>query len=392
MRRGAGAIAILALTLAGAPAARAAVTVRMIFEDLRIYVPVAATKPLGDFILDTGASGVLADTEAAAKAGLAHGPDRTVQGAGSGQLAVGDTAPATLHVAGVPLRVPSLEVGALDKVLGPYAGRDVDGIIGGAFFREHVVTIDFARQTLSLSVPGPRAWPGPGVRLPFEMVRGVPVARGELTLPDGTRLPARLLVDLGAKANLLVAEPFVREHRLLERLTPQLTEPLGAGLGGETRYAFARLPKLRVGEDLAADRLIVGLSVNDTLRGGYYDALLGAGFLQHYRLTIDYPHRLMVFEPRTRPAVDRFDRSGAFVVAEGSGFRRFVVHEVVPGSPAAEAGVVAGDVIEALDGRPARRLRLADIRRRLSEEAPARLALRRAGQRITASVALRDLI
>ena len=122
----------------------------------------------------------------------------------------------------------------------------------------------------------------------------------------------RLLIDLGAKADLLVAEPFVKAHQLLTRMGPTLTEPLGAGVGGETRYAFARLAGLQAGDGLAATDLIAGLSVNGTLRGGDYDALLGAGFLQRYRVIVDYPHQVMILEPRAPAPAERFDRSGVF--------------------------------------------------------------------------------
>ena len=46
-------------------------------------------------------------------------------------------------------------------------------------------------------------------------------------------------------------------------------------LGGETRFAFARLPRLDLGP-IAARDLVVGVSVGGALKGRTHDALLGA--------------------------------------------------------------------------------------------------------------------
>jgi hypothetical protein len=248
---------------------------------------------------------------------------------------------------------------------------------------------------MTLQDPAGFAYSGAGARLPFAFEDGDPVVEGELLLGDGTRLPARLLIDLGAKANLLISEPFAKAHGLPQRLGRSVEAPLGAGIGGPTRYAFARLPGLKVSEGIAASNLVVGVSVGGSLRGGgSFDALLGAGFLQRYRLIIDYSRRVMIFEPRAPAPPDRFDRSGAFVIAEGADYRRFVVQAVVPGSPAAQAGVAAGDVITAVDGHGARGLALWDVRAALSDPqaATARLTLSRGGRRRSARVRLRDLL
>ena len=120
-----------------------------------------------------------------------------------------------------------------------------------------------------------------------------------------------------------------------------------------------------VGSDdaLSADDLVIGLSVGGTLKGGYYDGLLGAQFLSRYVVTIDYPNRLVTFEPRDQSErYDRFDRSGAFLITDAKNPDSIVVHEVVPASPADEAGLSAGDQLTQINGVPTKRLGLAHIR------------------------------
>ncbi len=364
------------------------------FEDLRIYVAATIGAQSGEFVLDTGADDVMIDTETANSLGMRETSVHAEHGAGRGSLATGHGGGVSLSIGSVPLKVDSADVAPINRVLRPFNGLDIKGVIGAPFFMAHVVEIDFASRKLVLHAPSTFAYQGHGVRLPFQFVDGDPVVKGELALGDGTRLPLRLLIDLGAKADLLIAEPFVREHRLLTRMGPTVVEPLGAGVGGETRYAFAKLPGLKVGDGVEGTDLITGLSVNGSVRGGDYDALLGAGFLQRYRVFIDYPHQTIILEPREPTPVSHFDRSGAFLVANGEGLENIVVHEVVAGSPADHAGVRSGDVIEAVDGQDVCGLRIWGARKALSASGTTvvTLTLRRNGRRLSVAIQLTDLI
>ena len=391
----------LAAMFAGEPAVEAQtrvdavpVTIAILYEGRRVYVPVAAASgPLGWFILDTGADDSLIDTTVSDRVGVRVLAEETVHGAGRGSLTVGRTDATTLYVGSTPLRLDSAEVASLDARLTPYSGRHIGGLIGSQFFREHVVTVDFDQRRLELRNPRTFDYHGSGLRSAFRLVDGVPIVAGAITLPDGSSLPLRLLVDLGADANLLVSGRFVSAHPALARLAPSIVEPLGAGVGGETRYAFTRLPKLQVGPISASD-LVVGLSENGTLRGGAYDALLGAQFLQRYRVTFDYAHGEIIFEPNPRAKPDAFDRSGAYLIEDSKAPHRLTIHFVAKGSPAAEAGLAPGDVVRTIDGRDAGARTLAEIREALTSDdhAAVPITVERAGRPIDTVLKLRDLL
>ena len=395
-----GLIVLAALFVGGSgaqaqpPATGVQATIPFVYDEPRVYVPVASAKaPLGLFVLDTGAGDSLIDATISARAGVRIVADEDVHGAGRGSLSVGATDPVTLYVGPTPLRIDSAIVAPLDAMLFPYSGRHIGGLIGAQFFHEHVVTVDFGQRRLELRDPRTFVYRGEGVRLPFKFVSDIPMVTGVITLADGSALPLRLLVDVGAEADLLVTEPFVAAHSKLARLSPSIVEPLDAGVGGETRYAFTRLPRLEIGP-LSAAGLIAGLSVNGTLRGGPYDGLLGARFLQRYRVTFDYAHREIILEPNPTPEPDRFDRSGAFITEDPKDPHRFIVHWVAPGSPAAEAGLTAGDILRVLAGRPADAWTLNQIRAALSAEdsAVVPMIVERSGRSVEAIVRLRALL
>jgi len=369
-------------------------TIPFVYDEPRIYVPVSsANGPLGLFVLDTGAGDSLIDTTVSAEAGVRIVADEDVRGAGRGSLAVGATDAVTLYVGRTPLRIDSAIVAPLDATLFPYSGRHIGGLIGAQFFHEHIVAVDFGQRRLELRDPKSFVYRGDGVRLPFKFVSNIPMVTGVITLADGTRLKLRLLVDVGAQADLLVTEPFVAAHPKLAKLSPSIIEPLDAGVGGETRYAFTRLPRLEIGP-LSAANLIAGLSVNGTLRGGGYDGLLGARFLQRYRVTFDYARREIILEPSPLAPPDRFDRSGAFITQDPKDPHRFTVHWVAPGSPAAEAGLAVGDIVRTLAGRAADAWTLNQLRAALSAEdaAAVPITVERGGRSIEASISLRALL
>jgi hypothetical protein len=382
-----------------APAARA---IPLQLEDARVYLPVRVHVDARGvverwFILDTGAQPTLLDVALADSMGVRVTSAGTTTGAGRGSTRIGNTGPLMLDVSGIPLGPIDVRVAPLDSLLGATSGRAVSGIVGSRFFRDHVVELDF--DSLVMHVRDARTFVPrrDAIAVPLDVEGDIPYARGWLTTPDGRRIPMRVLVDLGAKSTLLLTEPFVTRARLDVAFPRRVESPLGAGMGGPTRYAFARAPLLEIATSSAPLRLteaLVGLSNGGTLRSAQYDALLGADVLARYRVTFDYSRRRMYLRPRT-PALPRaeLDMSGLYLMSDRAA-RRIVVQEVRPDSPAQAAGVQPGDALVALDGRPAAQLSLAAVRRllRAGDGRVVRLSLARGGVAREVTLALRRAI
>jgi PDZ domain-containing protein/aspartyl protease len=370
-------------------------------EDARVYVPVRAN--LGGhsterwFIFDTGAQPTLLDGALADSMGVQLTSAGVTTGAGRGSTRVGNAGPLTLDVSGIPLGPITVRVAPLDSLLGATSGRGIPGVVGSRFFREHVVELDFDSLVMHASDPRTFSPPRDAIAVPLEVEGDIPYARGWLTTPDGRRLRMRLLVDLGAKSTLLITEPFIHAQRLDSAFPSRVENPLGAGMGGPTRYAFARAPGLEIATSSAPLRLaeaLVGLSVGGTLRSAQYDALLGADFLARYHVTFDYARRVMYLRPRLRtlPRAE-LDMSGMYLMSDRAA-RRIIVEEVRPRSPAHAAGVRPGDVLVSLDGRSAGEMSLAAVRGvlRSQDGRVVRLVLARGGVTRDVMLTLRRVI
>jgi C-terminal processing protease CtpA/Prc len=84
-----------------------------------------------------------------------------------------------------------------------------------------------------------------------------------------------------------------------------------------------------------------------------YDGAIGGEILRRFKLIFDYSRRQLVLEPNGSIS-DPFeaDMSGLSLSAHGDGFQTVRCDNVDPGSPAAEAGIVPGDILQAIDGQP----------------------------------------
>jgi len=369
--------------LLAAALAQPTTDIRFEYEDGRIYVPVSAMqhgKPvdLGWFILDTGAAGVVFDTAAAHRLGLEVKAAGTQTGAGSGASEVGRAKGLPLRVDHVALQPSEVLVAPIAAQLAPSTGRTVAGIIGSQFFDEHAVELDRGKNLLRVDPPHPESGadlPAPGRRaIPLEFEDGLPWIPASLAIPgaDSATTSLRLVVDLGAKAPLLLTGPLLERIGGEARLGRHVLASLGAGIGGETRYWFTRVGAL-TGPDgmLFADSLVAGFSAFGTLRSSDYDGLFGAPLLDHFAVLFDYAHKRMWLAPREDGAappdpLTAFDRAGIFLVArDTTGGRRLVVLRVIAGSPAAEAGIQEGDELRSVDGRDVAEMRLSAIRHEL---------------------------
>jgi hypothetical protein len=338
------------------------------YDDARLYVPVrAGTRDLGAWVLDTGVQRSIVDDGLAAALGLRPGGSEEVSGAGRGTMRRAEAGPLAVEVGGVPLRLATVSVAPFDALLSPFLGRRVPGLVGSELFAGHRVEIDFASRKIRVDPTSPLGGPGT-VEVPLRMEGGIPFASVRLVLPDGRKVQARALVDLGAKATALFTESFLGRG-MRAAWTRTVRGSLGAGVGGETRYDFGRMPRIelpgRSGSVVLEDAL-VGLSAEGTLRGPWGDLLLGSAFLEHWTVLLDLPHHRMVLSGPARVRdVREHDMSGLFLLAEGADLRTVRVHRVTPGSPADDAGLKAGGRVVAVDGRAVEAWTLTELRERL---------------------------
>jgi predicted aspartyl protease len=339
------------------------------------------------FIVDTGGH-TLISPRVAADAGLkVEGAGKT-SGAGEG---TGTTGFARYReIALGPVRLTDQPAFITDIYDRNIEGIPIDGMVGFELFARFVVQLDYGAKTMTISDFESFDPRGAGTAVPFKFYDHLPAVRG---LIDG--LPARFDIDTGSRSEVDITTPFVARHRLRERYRPGISTITGWGVGGAARSYVVRIPSLTLGS-VKVPNIVSGLSESKagSTSDPNYEGNIGSGLLKRFVATFDYSRQTMYLKPLEPQPADAgsFDRSGLWINAADHGFE---VEYVAPGGPAEQAGMLKGDVITVINGKPARAEELSDARtllRSLPAGSTVELSLLRAGKPQVARVRLRDLI
>ena len=318
--------------------------------------------------------------------------------------------------------------------------RPVLGLLGERLFSSRAVVIDYRGKRVAL-IPVQRAAAGDtaatsgqtdrrGARsraLPASLVRASRKALGGTLSTRASAVPFRLAGDGKMLIRARVSNPWPPryaeltmildtgatkcaffEEALSERVPRSDRWPALRGLSvpnllGSAGARLARIPAVELatttgpitlrGVDAAVMRSelsgVLSRAVGETVHG-----LLGYSFLRHFRVAIDYPHRILWLDPVASLRDERpYEYSHVGIQLERRGMAARVM-AVAEGSPAAVAGIEAGDELTAIDGVPVERLDIISLARTLEGRpgSRVRLTLRRGAAEKTYSLTRRRLL
>ena len=363
----------------------------LIANVIMLKVRVNNSTPLR-FIFDTGAGGSLVSARRAA--GLNLKKIDTVKATGVGGNRDGYLA------GGVSLSVPGVKVlnqrVAVMPLEFPFCeAKDLEGIIGYDFIKEFVVEINYDTLMISLHDPASYGYTGRGDVFPL-IIKGTPRVRARVAMPGKPSIEGLFEIDTGFDGVLTINSPFVKRRQLLRELTAQVANN-DRGLGGESDRFDARLGYLQLGS-FRFDKPIVGFSTAGEGEGSMAvednDGPIGNEILRRFKVTIDYSRQRMMLEPNAHFSEPfESNMSGIEIESEGKDCRVFKVVGITEKSPAAEAGIVTGDEIVAIDGKPANQFTSAQIERLwILDGAERSLTLRRNGKEQVVKIKLRRRI
>lgn len=328
-------------------------------------IAIASNKPFIDvrvagsaaqqFLFDTGSNASLIDPPLAKSLGF-----KTVQ-ATEGNSGVGNATstflqydlPVCEEVAGAA--VPDIHFIGFDLLtISSVEGLAVRGTVGGELIQHFVFMIDYENRRMKALDPASFEYHGDGIVLPIA-IDGQIFTKVRLRKRSGEVVTGTFYVDTGTRTALSLNAPFTRANHLLdgETVIPEAT--LGVGIGGESLATVFRFSDVEMG----------GLHLHDVVATASHDekgvfadpnlaGIIGGDLLRKFTVILDYPHKRVILEKtRNSGAPFLYDGAGVFLVSGGPKFDRIRILRVVPGSPAAAAGLQKGDTIEMVDGKPA---------------------------------------
>jgi len=330
------------------------------------------SRPL-DVVLDSGASVSIVTPQLAEELHLETGETAAAAGPGKG----GDSLLHMVHGATLTLggtKIADQTIAALPiDYIAQQAGVPTEGIFGGNFFTRFVVDEDYTAHTVRLLDPVTFTPPAGFISVPVDMGSNVAFTQLAFQAPDGSKLSGIFVIDSGSVGDLIFAEPFVKAHPAL--LSGKRVDlPSVTAVGGKVQLQAGRIPALTLGSFVLKEPVAIfpsnaaGVLANAQIAG-----ILGTGVLKRFHVIFDWPHQRMLLAPG--PDVNaRFpaNASGLALTVALPEYHRILVHGIMADSPAAQAGIRAGDVIKAVARRdavprPDEVLQLAEVRTELEE-------------------------
>ena len=269
-------------------------------------------------------------------------------------------------------------------------GVPIGGILGYDFISRFVIEIDYKKQLMILHNPRTWSYPGTGAIVPITFDDGIPYFEARLSIPTNSDLPAHVVADFGAAGSITFTAPFVKANNLLTLIGTNNTVTRYAGLEKEF-FAQANsrgvVPELRLGP-IVERAIPVSLSANTSgaYGTGQFAGTIGETIYSRYHVYLDYPRNRIIFES-TPDAATPFKQDKTFgltLIAAGNDLHTFVVTAVAANSPAAKANFQAKDEITALDGVPASKFALSDLRNHLAREGESETFTIKRGGKLTA--------
>ncbi|HEX9760698.1 MAG TPA: aspartyl protease family protein [Candidatus Acidoferrales bacterium] len=361
-----------------------------------IDVPVRVNGRPMHFVLDTGASTTVLRLSHADALGLEKGRSFGAQGAGVGSTLGQILRGVRLEVAGIehaPPAMPGLPLGSL----APFMGRENDGILGYDFLSRFVVEIRYAESLVILHDPAAFTAPAGARQVPFTLFAGrLPQISARVKMSGREPITAPFVLDTGARPAMVFARPFAERTRLRESLAREVPVLGGGGLGTAASNRVAgRIEWLDFG-----GFQLKGVPANfPQAQSGFFAnqenaGVIGAEVFSRFTLTFDYRRGKLYLQPNAQlPEAFPYDASGLFLISDPPEFISIRVHAVVPGSPAAAAGLREGDAIVRVDSRPATDVGLHSLRELLRRNGEARtLTVQRDGRTFEVRLRLESLL
>ena len=254
--------------------------------------------------------------------------------------------------------------------LSGYVGLPISGILGSELFRSFVVTIHSDISSLVLTDPATYRAPH-GKRwssLPLSLENNKAYFTAPVQFNDSLTMPLKLVLDTGASHALSLE--LDSDPRMMGP-THRLPSDLGRGLSGTVRGFLGRVPILHLGRYALRSVLTSFPDAGDVHRRVDVprNGNIGYELLKRFSLVIDYPHRRLLLRPNTKfHEPFEHDMSGLDLLATGDDYHRFLILRVLPGSPAATAGLEADEELLTVNFLPVSVFSLTQLDRMLHSE------------------------
>jgi len=316
-----------------------------------------------NFILDTGV-GLMIITEPTLVDSINIKSKRTIKLSGLGE---GDayeayvTPPLNIQIPGLKSENVSAAILKTDYFnLSGYIGLPIHGLLGYEFFSALGVKINFSDTTMTVCRPKDIKPFKKSQKVPITIEDKKPYLTTTITFPDGSEVPNKLIIDLGA-GHPLSLENMLQKHGLPKKSIPA---NLGVALNGPITGYLSRVKAIDIGK-YKIKNVITSFPDKDYIQRAYSvprDGNLGTGILKKFNMVFDYSNSLLYLKSNEKFKTPfEHDMSGIEYYLAGENLSHLIVGRVAPGSPADDIGLIKDDEITSINFKPVSKMTTEEI-------------------------------
>ena len=362
-------------------------------------------------ILDTGAQNtILFDKEIAQILGIKYERDIKIMGSDLDAVLQAKIARrVSTRLAGCkPVLRDIIVLEENTLLLSEKLGTEINGIIGGSFFSNLVMDIDYGKQKIYFTHPqkfkapndkGKKWWqfwrkPRQYQKFPISITQHKPYLKAEVQVTRESRRELDLLLDTGASLPFLVHANTDTTIQLPSRV---MIGKVGYGLSGEILGYRGKAHLMKIGEDIAFSDILTSFQDLEFAEGAdenlIRNGIIGNILLERFDVIIDYTRQNLYLRPNKNYDEEfSFDKSGITTLAVGPRLDQFYIIAVSDKSPAARAGIQVGDVITRINNRNAKKITLPWINTILAGKSgkKVKLTLKRGDKQLKREIILKE--
>ena len=296
---------------------------------------------------------------------------------------------------GVSITLGDIQLTDQAVVVMPYDSTSVlqrshSGVIGFALFSRFAVKLDFEKMEITLTESNKFQYSGDGEIIPLEMNRDVPYFYTDVVTHDGSRVPLKLVIDVGAGHALSLN---LKSHDKLTLPENALKARLGTGVSGDVIGHVGRVNTIFLGKFQVKN--VVSSMTDGSITGrpmAEEHGNLGTMTLKRFTVIFDYANKRMIVEPNsTLNDPFNYNMSGLQFVKENNSL--FKIDRILKSSPAEKANIQINDWILQINGKSTKEFTYDDLYEMLKKEGTKiELLLKRGEKQIQTELVLERLI
>ena len=290
-------------------------------------------------------------------------------------------------------------------------GVNINGIIGGDLFRDFIVDINYTTKRLKLYNPNNYIYKRCKKCQIFDLdfYKNKPYINLIVQSKDNVKTEVKLLIDSGASDALWL---FDKSSEKIKGPEKYFRDYLGKGLSGNIYGKRSRIEKIIIGDYFFTNANVSypdSIAIKSVYKHKERNGTLGSELLKRFRVVLDYPAKKITFKKKSTHFNSPFlynmsgielSYSGEMLVRErqsslyggsnknGTSTAVEIVYDYVyafkqsyqisvirKDSPAYRAGLLLGDVILQINGKPAYSYKLQEITHMFSAKENKRIKL-----------------